>query len=90
MNMFSSICSIGARRAAVADEIGAELAVARAAEGHVIAEDFDFSAVLFDDSEGVVGEVGLTESSSSMSETFVRPMIFSWVSVGSLFQAPRL
>ena len=49
----------GARRAAVADEIGAELAVAGPTEGHVVAEDFDFPAVFFDDGEGVVGGGGL-------------------------------
>ena len=49
----------GARRAAVADEIGAELAVAGPAEGHVVAEDFDFFAVFFDDGERVVRGGGL-------------------------------
>jgi len=49
----------GPGRAAVADEIGAELALARAAEWHVVAEDFDFPAVFFDDCEGVVGRSGL-------------------------------
>src|ERR1700758_3050939 len=34
-----------ARRAAVPDEIGAELAAARASEGHIIAQDFYFFAV---------------------------------------------
>ena len=58
MNVFEHLFN-SAGRAAVADEIGAELAVAGAAEGHVVAEDFDFPAVLLDDGEGVVGGGGL-------------------------------
>ena len=42
-------------RAAVTNEIGSELAVAGAAEWHVVAQDFDFPAVLFDDGEGIMG-----------------------------------
>src|SRR5579864_8086808 len=49
----------GAGRAAVANEVGAELAVAGAAEGHVVAQDLDFLSVFFDDREGVVRRTGL-------------------------------
>src|SRR5215469_18673379 len=45
----------GPGRAAVANEIGAELAVAWTAEWHVVAKDFDFPAVFFDDGEGIMG-----------------------------------
>src|SRR5215831_6454481 len=48
----------GSRRAAVTDEIGAELAAAGAAEWHVVAKDLDFPAVFFDYSEGIVGGGG--------------------------------
>src|SRR5262249_27317074 len=49
----------GAWRAAVTNEIGPELAVAGAPEWHVVAENFDLSAVLFDYGEGIVGAGGL-------------------------------
>src|SRR5262249_1557638 len=44
---------------AVAGGIGAELSMARVAEGHVVAKDFDFLTVFFDDCKGVVGGRGL-------------------------------
>ena len=87
MNMFSSICSVTRGRAAVADEIGAELALAGAAERHVVAQDLELLAVL---RRSIVSAlcalVGLTASSSSMSDSFVRPMMRSCSSVGSAFQ----
>src|SRR5215469_2377601 len=49
----------GAGRATVADEIGTELSMTRAAEGHVVAKDFDFPTAFFDDGEGVMGGRGL-------------------------------
>src|SRR5262245_57661747 len=49
----------GARRTAVADEIGSEFPVPGAAEGHVVTEDLDLPAVLLDDGEGVVRTGGL-------------------------------
>ena len=48
----------GARRTAIADEIGPEFAVTRPAEGHIVAEDFDFDAVFFDRRKCVVGKAG--------------------------------
>src|SRR3974390_1939452 len=45
----------GAWRTAVADEVGAEFAVAWAAERHVVAKNFDFYTVFFDDGKSVVG-----------------------------------
>ena len=43
-----------ARRAGVADEVGARVAAARAAERHVVAADRDLLTVLFDHRQGVV------------------------------------
>ena len=50
----------GLRRAGVADEVGAVLAVRGAAEGHVVPDDVDFLAVFVDDGgQRVVREGGL-------------------------------
>src|SRR5262249_22220244 len=43
----------GSRRPAVTDEVGAELA-SRPTERHVVAEDFELLAVLYDRGEGIV------------------------------------
>ena len=53
------------------------------AEGHVVAQDLDFAASLDQGRQRVVGEGGFTASSSSTSSILVRPMMPSWVSVGS-------
>src|ERR1700678_11171 len=44
----------GARRTAVADEIGSEFTLRRLAEGHVVAQDLDLFAVLDNGGERVV------------------------------------
>jgi len=59
----------GAGRAAVADEIRAELTVPRSTEGHVVTQDLGVSALWAD--------VGLTVSSSSTLDSFVRPTMRS-------------
>jgi len=69
--------------------VSAKFAMARPAEGHVVTKDLDLFAVLDDGGERAVRDVGLTESSNSMSESLVRPMMRSCASVESAFHAPR-
>src|SRR5439155_17148562 len=78
-----------AGRAAVTDEIGPELPPGCLAERHVVSEDLDLRAILRHLGECICAKVGLTESSSSMSLSFVRPTIRSCSSVGSAFQPVR-
>ena len=79
-----------ARRTAVADKVGAELTVAGAAEGHVVPQNFDFLAVLFDDGERVVRGGGLDGIVEFDIGELRAADDFSWTSVGSLFHPSRL
>ena len=77
--MRCSIRSITQSWPRVADEVGAELAVARAAERHVVAQDVVLGAVGVGDRGEVLvrGPRALGQSSSSTLSALVRPMISS-------------